>query len=91
MKRWNQTLANVTHVHSTLTGIQPHLRLIEPCIPDFRSGIIASFKDKQETVDFYHEVARKYNNAIIKEAFTQASADEQNHAVWFYTSWCNLD
>lgn len=72
-----------SHIYSALTGIQPHLRLIEPCAPDFQSGIIASFKDEQETVDFYHEVARKYNNPIIENAFTQASADEQNHAVWF--------
>ena len=27
--------------------------------PNFRSGVVAAFKDEQETVDFYHTVARK--------------------------------
>ena len=72
-----------SQIYVTLTGKQPSPQLTEPCPDNFKSGLLASFKDEQETVDFYHQVARKTDNPMIKEAFTQASADEQNHAVWF--------
>lgn len=72
-----------SHIYTSLTGNQPSPQLTEQCAANFHSGILASFKDEQKTVDFYHGIARKANNPVIKEAFTQASADEQNHAVWF--------
>lgn len=72
-----------SHIYVSLTGMAPRPRMTEPCSPDRRSGLPASFKDEQETVDFYHQIARDSNNPIVKEAFTQAAADEQNHAVWF--------
>lgn len=72
-----------SHLYASLTGNQPSPKQTEQCAADFRSGILASFKDEQETVDFYYQIARKTNNPVIREAFTQAAADEQNHAVWF--------
>ncbi|WP_075619144.1 ferritin-like domain-containing protein [Paenisporosarcina indica] len=72
-----------SHIYFSLTGSQPTPKLTKQCPNDYKSGILAAFTDEQETVDFYHEIARKYSNAVIRNAFTQASADEQNHAVWF--------
>ncbi|WP_228548333.1 ferritin-like domain-containing protein [Sporosarcina obsidiansis] len=66
-----------------LTGKEPEIKLTEGCAKDYMSGVKAAFMDEQATVDFYHEAARKTTNPIISSAFTQASADEQNHAVWF--------
>lgn len=71
------------HIYVSLTGSQPHPQLTEKCSDNYKSGVLAAFIDEQETVDFYHEIARSTNNPLIKDAFTQASADEQNHAVWF--------
>lgn len=70
-------------IYYSITGAQPVSELTEECPDNFNSGVRAAFINEQETVDFYHKTARKYNNPMIKEAFTQASEDEQNHAVWF--------
>lgn len=72
-----------SRIYTSLTGMRPAPKLTEQCPSDYQSGILASFKDEQETVDFYHEIARKVNDPFIKEQFQQAAADEQNHAVWF--------
>ncbi|MEK3886866.1 ferritin-like domain-containing protein [Bacillus sp. FSL K6-3431] len=72
-----------SNIYTSLTGKQPSPQLTEQCPNNFRSGVLAAFKDEQETVDFYHEIARKTNDMFIKDTFLQASADEQNHAVWF--------
>ena len=71
------------HLYFSLTGKQPSPQITKQCPTDYKSGVLASFMDEQETVDFYHQIARSTNNPVIKNAFTQASADEQNHAVWF--------
>ena len=70
-------------IYFSLTGNQPTPKITEQCSKDYKSGVLAAFIDEQETVDFYHGIARKYNYDNIRNAFTQASADEQNHAVWF--------
>jgi len=72
-----------TQIYFSLTGDQPNPQVTEQCPNNYKDGVLAAFKDEQNTVDFYHEIARKYNNEIIRNAFTQASADEQNHAVWY--------
>ena len=71
------------NLYISLTGKQPTPQLTKQCPADYKSGILAAFIDEQETVDFYHELARNANNPVIKDAFMKASADEQNHAVWF--------
>lgn len=71
------------HLYFSLTGKQASPKITKQCPTDYKSGILAAFMDEQKTVDFYHDIARNTNNPIIKEAFTQAAADEQNHAVWF--------
>lgn len=70
-------------IYISLTGNQPTPKITKQCPNNYKSGVLAAFIDEQETVDFYHQIARKYNNAAIRNAFTQASADEQNHAVWY--------
>ncbi|MEK4026316.1 ferritin-like domain-containing protein [Sporosarcina sp. FSL W7-1283] len=71
------------YLYISLTGQEPTPQIIKQCPSDFKDGVAAAFIDEQETVDFYHDVARKTDNQAVKNAFTQASADEQNHAVWF--------
>ena len=71
------------HIYVSLTGKQPSPQMTRQCPLDYKNGVLAAFIDEQETVDFYHEIARSSNNLVVKEAFTRASADEQNHAVWF--------
>jgi len=78
--RHYQTFYNL---YLTLTSTYPQVSLTKQCPPDVKSGIVAAFKDEQNTVDFYHEIARKTNDPQIKEPFQQAALDEQNHAVWF--------
>ncbi|OLN21290.1 rubrerythrin family protein [Domibacillus antri] len=72
-----------SYLYSSLTAKQPSPQITEQCPANFKSGILAAFKDEQETVDFYNEIAGKTNHLFIKEQFRRASADEQNHAVWF--------
>ena len=70
-----------SNIYLSLTGMSPTPQLIEQCPTEYKNGVISSFHDEQEAVDFYHEVARKHS--IVKNAYNQAAADEQNHAVWF--------
>lgn len=67
----------------SLTGQTMQPQITETCPGNYSDGIKAAFLDEQKTVDFYHDAARETSNASIKDAFMQAAADEQNHAVWF--------
>jgi rubrerythrin len=72
-----------TQIYYTLTGQQPQPKVTEECPEKYKAGLLAAFKDEQETVDFYLDIAEQAQNPYIKHAFTRAAADEQNHAVWF--------
>lgn len=72
-----------SHIYMSLTGRQPTPQITEQCPEDYRNGLVAAFRDEQETVDFYLDIAENTDNLFIKEKFRRASADEQNHAVWF--------
>ena len=78
------------YLYISLTGKQPSPKIIRHCPADYRSGVLAAFIDEQETVDFYHDITRNTDNPVVREAFTRASADEQNHAVWFLYFMNNL-
>lgn len=71
------------HLYISLTGKKPSPQITKQCPADYRSGVLAAFIDEQKTVDFYHDISRNTDNPVIRDAFTRASADEQNHAVWF--------
>jgi rubrerythrin len=49
-----KTFANI---YLTLTGRNPEPQITERCSQDYCKGLAEAFKDEQETVDFYHEVA----------------------------------
>ncbi|MGG1601088.1 ferritin family protein [Paenibacillus naphthalenovorans] len=70
-------------IYTSLTGRQPTPQIIEQCPSEYLSGLHSAFRDEQETTDFYLDIADKTNDPYIKEQFKRASADEQNHAVWF--------
>ena len=71
------------HLYFSLTGKQASPQITKQCPADYKGGILAAFIDEQETVDFYHDIARNTDNPVINDVFTRASADEQNHAVWY--------
>ena len=48
------------HLYISLTGKQATPQITKQCPADYKSGILASFIDEQETVDFYHDIAQKY-------------------------------
>ncbi|MGG4490861.1 ferritin-like domain-containing protein [Metabacillus idriensis] len=56
---------------------------IEECPGDYYAALTAAFKDVQETVDFYLDIAENASSLYIRKQLKRASADEQNHAVWF--------
>lgn len=72
-----------SQIFTAMTGKQPTPQIVEGCPFDYRAGLHFAFKDEQETVDFYLDIAEKAHNPQIKEHFRRAAADEQNHAVWF--------
>jgi rubrerythrin len=72
-----------SQIFTSLSGKQPMPQIIQGCPSDYRAGLHFAFKDEQETVDFYLNISEKANDQLIKEHFRRASADEQNHAVWF--------
>ncbi|MGP4082736.1 ferritin-like domain-containing protein [Pseudalkalibacillus sp. R45] len=72
-----------SQIYVSLTGQQPKPEITEECPDDYRKGVRASFVDEQETTDFYLDIADKARTPYIRHVFKRASADEQNHAVWF--------
>lgn len=72
-----------SRIYRELTGRQPVAESIEKCPDQYKEGVEFAFRDEQETVDFYLDIADKSQNPVIKETFRRAAADEQNHAVWF--------
>lgn len=70
-------------IYTTITGGTFRPRIIEECPADYQEGLRAAFKDEQETVDFYREIADKAKDPFIRKPFRRAAADEQHHAVWF--------
>lgn len=76
-------LEEFSKIYTNLTGRNPSYQMIEECPDKYRAGIEFAFKDEQEAVDFYLDIADKAKDPIIKERFRRAASDEQNHAVWF--------
>ncbi|MCU5500056.1 rubrerythrin family protein [Bacillus wiedmannii] len=76
-------LEEFSKIYTNLTGRKPSYQIIEQCPDKYRAGIEFAFKDEQEAVDFYLDIADKAQDPIVKERFRRAAADEQNHAVWF--------
>jgi rubrerythrin len=72
-----------SRIYRDLTGRQPVAEIVEKCPDQYKEGVEFAFRDEQETVDFYLDIADKSQNPVIKETFRRAAADEQNHAVWF--------
>lgn len=69
--------------YTPMTGRQPNAQVAEACPQTYREGLDFAFNDEQETVDFYHRIALAAGPGEMREAFKNAAADEQNHAVWF--------
>lgn len=76
-------LDEFSKIYSNLTGKKPSYQIVEECPDKYKAGIEFAFKDEQEAVDFYLDIADKAKDPMVKERFRRAAADEQNHAVWF--------
>ncbi|MEK4396707.1 ferritin family protein [Bacillus sp. FSL K6-2860] len=76
-------LEEFSRIYRNLTGRQPTFKISEECPDKYRVGIEFAFKDEQEAVDFYLDIADKAQDVTIKDRFRRVAADEQNHAVWF--------
>ncbi|WP_078551639.1 ferritin family protein [Bacillus alkalicellulosilyticus] len=83
LKDEQRHLEQFSRIFTTLTGKKPSYQIIEECPDNYRDGIEFAFKDEQDAVDFYLDIADKAKEPTIKERFHRAAADEQNHAVWF--------
>ncbi|MDQ0482411.1 ferritin family protein [Guptibacillus hwajinpoensis] len=70
-------------IYTQLTGQPSSPQVTEECPDDYRAAIDFAFRDEQETVDFYLDIADQTQDPYIKETFKRAAADEQNHSVWF--------
>lgn len=76
-------LEEFSRIYQNLTGRQPSYQIIEECPNNYQAGIEFAFKDEQEAVDFYLDIADRSQDVTIKDRFQRAASDEQNHAVWF--------
>ncbi|WP_062109746.1 ferritin-like domain-containing protein [Bacillus niameyensis] len=76
-------LEEFSKIYAKLSGRQPTYANPKQCPDHYVTALEWAFKDEQETVDFYLDIADKAKDPFIKERFRRAAADEQNHAVWF--------
>lgn len=72
-----------TQIYVNLIGRQPKYKIVEECPDTYKAGLKFAFFDEQETVDFYLGISEQISDPYIKKVTRRASADEQNHAVWF--------
>jgi rubrerythrin len=76
-------LKEFSSIYTALTGSMPSYQISERCPDNYNEGIEFAFKDEQEAVDSYLDIADKAQDSVIKDRFRRAASDEQNHAVWF--------
>ncbi|RFU67615.1 ferritin-like domain-containing protein [Bacillus sp. V59.32b] len=79
----NNHLEKFTQIYYNLAGRQPEITRNKDCPKGIKEIFEFAFEDEQETTDFYLDIADQSEDVRISEVFTRASADEQNHAVWF--------
>ncbi|RFU62897.1 ferritin-like domain-containing protein [Peribacillus glennii] len=83
IKDENDHLGKFTQIYFKLTGRQPDVAKSNDCPKRLKDIFEFSFEDEQESVDFYLDIANATDDENIREVFTRAAADEQNHAIWF--------
>lgn len=66
-----------------LTGQTHQPVQTETCPKQYKEGLISSFLDEQETVDFYLKMSDRAHDSVLKDTLRRIAMDEQNHAVWF--------
>ncbi|MDR9853482.1 ferritin-like domain-containing protein [Paenibacillus sp. VCA1] len=66
-----------------LTGQTSEPVQTETCPKQYKEGLISSFLDEQETVDFYLKMSDRAQDPTLKDTLRRIAMDEQNHAVWF--------
>ncbi|PQD94749.1 rubrerythrin family protein [Pradoshia eiseniae] len=74
-------------LYSGIYGREPKPELIEECPDAYELGLEAALIDEQNTVDRYLTIADQSTNTAVKQVFTRAAKDEQQHAVWFLYLW----
>lgn len=77
------------HLYGRLTGHYPPVT--PPEKPrSYEEGLKFAIEDELETVDFYHSIADRAHDPMIREAFRRAAFDEQQHATMFLYKWVDL-
>lgn len=79
----NNHLEKFTQIYYNLTGRQPEIAKTNDCPWGVKEIFEFAFEDEQKTTDFYLDIADQFDDPKVREVFTRASSDEQNHAVWF--------
>ncbi len=77
------------HIYRILTGHYPSVTFPEKP-RSYEEGLKFSIQDELESVDFYHSIADRAHDPIIREAFRRAAFDEQQHATMFLYKWVDL-
>lgn len=72
-----------SNAYTHLTGRTHQPVQSETCPKEYKAGLDASFKDEQETVDFYLSLSDRAQDPYLKNQLRRIAMDEQNHAVWF--------
>jgi rubrerythrin len=57
------------NIYRKMTGTQPKLTGAQECPRNYRKGLLASFKDEQDTTDFYRTVAAKTAANYVEDVF----------------------
>lgn len=72
-----------TAMFHTLTGREPNSDISREWLEEENQVIYASFKAEQKNVTLYLDLSERAPTPLFKQQFERASADEQNHAIWF--------
>lgn len=75
-------LESISTCYTYLTGITFKEELNEAFSSTLQEGFIMLLKEKQATIHFYQEIARKSKNPSISSVFRSTALEEQHHTTW---------
>lgn len=75
-------LETISTCYTYLTGLIFKEELNKAFSSTLQEGFIVLLKEKQATIHFYQEVARKSKNPSINSVFGSTAVEEQHHTTW---------
>ncbi|WP_416150508.1 ferritin-like domain-containing protein [Salipaludibacillus sp. HK11] len=70
-------------MYLALTGREPVPNISREWLEDDPEVFFSSYLSEQKNVSIYNELSERAPTPLFREQFKRASADEQNHAIWF--------